>query len=205
MGGSGGGGYWPPRTDPEKVRQEVRELEEGALDNQFDADVARIIGDTLSTYNDRDTEAIGTHLGEIKQALGAEIAGTVDLVYGGSVAKHTYVDGLSDVDALVIFDRDDIAGYTPAELRGFLARTLRERFPHRPIEEGNLAVTLRFSDYDIQLVPTLREGRKLKISNSSGTDWAQIRPEAFAKKLSETNAKMGGKLVPIIKLAKGII
>jgi predicted nucleotidyltransferase len=36
-------------------------------------------------------------------------------LFGGSVAKHTYVDGLSDIDSLLVINGSDLAEGTPRE------------------------------------------------------------------------------------------
>ncbi len=36
----------------------------------------------------------------LKSKLSKELDGTFDQFFGGSIAKHTYVDGLSDIDSL---------------------------------------------------------------------------------------------------------
>lgn len=38
-----------------------------------------------------------------------------------------------------------------------------------------------------------------------GDEWSRINPQRFAEKLRDSNRELGGKLVPAIKLAKGIL
>ena len=59
----------------------------------------------LTEFNDRDVEKIGTYLSEIEGALSNK-ADLERLLFGGSVAKHTHVEGLSDIDALVLLRED---------------------------------------------------------------------------------------------------
>ena len=99
MGGSGGGYF---RTDPNDLVKKLRESEERTEDSKYEADVANLLASLLTRFNNRDNEAMSRHLGEIKKALENDIDGMVDMLYGGSVAKHTYIDGLSDIDSLVI-------------------------------------------------------------------------------------------------------
>jgi hypothetical protein len=51
----------------------------------------------------------------------------------------------------------------------------------------------------------VRQDNKLAISSASGQQWSRISPEAFFKKLSEVNARQGSKVVPCIKMVKGVI
>ncbi len=205
MGGSGGG-YFPGPSKPEELRKQVREAEEKARTEHFETKLANLLDGYLTNLNPTDIEARGRHIDEIKKALGSEIDGSVDLRFGGSVAKHTFVSGLSDVDALVMLNKSELADKNPSEIQSYFRERLSERFPNTKIEKGNLAVTLSFSDFDIQILPALKVGSGVKIPNQDGSKWSRIiRPEAFAKKLTDMNKALSGKLVPSIKLAKSIL
>ena len=174
-------------------------------DPAYEASVNQTLQGYLSNANDRDTEAIGRHLGEIESALGKILSGSVDLRFGGSVAKHTYVDGLSDVDALVLLDSCELADKPPPEARARFAQRLRERFPSTDVREGRLAVTIAFTDAEIQILPAVSCGDRVRVANSEGDDWSEVNPKAFARALQAANAAHAAKLVPTIKLAKALI
>jgi len=74
------------------------------------------------------------------------------------------------------------------------------------IRVGNLAVTVIFSDgIEIQLLPAIKHGEGFKIPTGRGNDWSKIiRPDKFATRLTEVNQSNGGKVIPAIKLVKGI-
>src|SRR5437870_7852068 len=99
MGGGGGGGrrYFPSKT-PE-LQQLLRDQAAGAEQQRLDGDTNEYLRETLSTALQRDPEAIGRRLDDIRSVL-ADTTEVDAINYGGSVAKHTYVDGISDVDAL---------------------------------------------------------------------------------------------------------
>src|SRR4029077_12422824 len=153
--GSGGSG-WLGSSKPITLRERLREAEEKARNETFDAEVDRIIGQTLAGHNERDNEAIGKALEQILTALGKEFEMAVDLRFGGSVSKNTYVNGLSDVDALVLIHRRDIASKSPAEIRALFTDCLRTRFGRDKVREGQLAVTLSIADQEIQLLPAVK-------------------------------------------------
>jgi len=204
MGGSGGS-YFRSKLQPEQLAERLREAENRTRDAAVEAEVSGIIGQLLADYNDRDTEALRKHLDEITSALGNEIDGTVELLFGGSVSKHTYVDGLSDVDCLVVLDSCELADQSPDQARAYFAERLRERFPRTHIREGNIAVTAEFQDMQIQLVPAVSCRNRLTISDESGTSWSGIAPKEFSEALTRANQQAGQKVVPVIKLAKGMI
>lgn len=199
----GGGGYF--RSKPENIKKKLRDSEAKTENAVYDAEVASLLSELLANFNGRDTEAINRHLSEIKKSIEKDIDGTVDLLFGGSVEKHTYIDGLSDIDSLVILNNAELANESPNTVKKFLAERLKERFPQTDIKIGKLAVTLKFSDAEIQLLPAVKSGDFFKIADKTGDNWSQIRPKAFSQKLTETNQNIGRKVIPVIKLAKAII
>jgi len=159
----------------------------------------------LKDFNNRDVAGIRQILDEIKSALSGDIGGTVDLVFGGSVSRHTYLDGLSDVDALVLLEPDEIGQTSPESLKARFARRLRELFGNENVKVGDLAVTVTVRGQEIQLLPAMREGDGYRIASPDGQSWSKINPKGFAEKLTQANKNLEGKLVPTIKLAKALI
>lgn len=203
MGGSGGR-YFSSFT-PEEFKEKIRGAEEGTRDEAYEAQVNALLADYLAQFNDRDVDGINRILERVKAELSEELDGTVNLLYGGSVAKKTYVDGLSDIDALLLLHPTHAKEQTPEEVKENCAERLREIFGQEAISVGRLAVTVETEGKVLQFLPAVRSGEHFKISNQDGTDWARIHPRAFAQSLSEANASLGNKLVPTIKLAKAII
>lgn len=206
MGGSGGGGGYIPQSSDALQRK----IEKARQDEQLrlDTDVNQFLQKKLSLFNNRDAVQTQTHLDEIVETLGDEIE--IDkLLFGGSVAKHTFVDGLSDVDALVLLDRNDTRGLSADKmLREFHNKlsTSLSRQDVKSIDKGTLAVTVSYKDgSEIQLLPALRSGKLIKIPDSSGTGWIETSPHIFQQQLSKQNERLNGALVPTIKLVKSLI
>ncbi len=128
-GGSGGGssgGFFGSRMDPKKLRQEV---EAARLKLEREANAAEVNGmlrEQLKYVNDRDGETTQEYRDRITTALEPVVEGTVDLVFGGSVAKHTYVNGLSDVDTLLMIDSKNLKDATPRELLRVFSEMLED-------------------------------------------------------------------------------
>jgi len=200
MGGSGGGFF--PNPD---INKQLRESETQTRNQQFESEVSGIINLLLADYNNRDVSVIQGHLDTIKSALEQEIEGNVDILYGGSVAKHTYVDGISDIDALVLIDKSELKDKSPAEVKQYFFERLQARLPRTQIGQGNLAVTVEFRDSEIQLLPAIRHESGFKIADFTGNNWSAIKPIEFTRLLTGINKNKGGKVVPTIKLAKSII
>lgn len=205
MGGGGGGSYFPPsRPDLQEL---VRQTKERAHNEQFDVEVNRLLREVNGTF-ERDTESIRERLDQIADLL-RDRGEMEQFLFGGSVAKHTFVDGLSDVDALVILPEEGPLGSVlPSEVIDRFASLLRTKLlvpDVTNIRTGQMAVTVEYKDgLEIQLLPAVRQGETVSIPPSSGTQWRDVRPRAFQQALSAANRDVGGTLVPTIKLLKSL-
>jgi hypothetical protein len=207
MGGSGGGGPFRYQS-PEALRNRVREAEEKAKDAAFEAALSGTLGELLRDYNARDTDLVRERLDELKEALEGTIEGSVDQIFGGSVAKHTYVDGLSDIDSLIIINATDLQDKSP---RGALAH-MEESLEGggladaTSVDHGRMAITVEYRDgMTIQLLPALKDADgRLHVPSSRRDGWSRINPAAFSEALTRHNQQCGNKLIPTIKLAKAI-
>ena len=204
MGGSGSR-YFPGSLTPDALAKRTRRAEDQARDDTFETDVGTHLASLLTDFNDRDIEGTQEVFDKVKSDLENEIEGTVDTLFGGSIAKHTYVDGISDVDALVLLNNSELADKSPNEVKSFLASLLRSRYGKDAVSKGELAVTVSLQDKTIQLLPALRHGEKVKIASSDGRNWSEVNPQEFANALTKANQRLNGKLVPCIKLIKAIV
>ena len=130
MGGGGSGGAFTNRS-PSELRDIVRKAEEKSTAASFDTELSRVLGTLLANFNNRNTELASERLDEIKRALEGSIAGTFDRLFGGSVAKHTYVDGLSDIDSIVILNGTGLEGDSPQVALRRMAEDLRRAHADR--------------------------------------------------------------------------
>ncbi|WP_461643348.1 CBASS oligonucleotide cyclase [Labilibaculum euxinus] len=204
MGGSGG---FLGNINPEDYMKKIREAEEKSTSAEFNAEINKFINDLLVKINNRPIDEIKRHLDVITKALSSEIDSSLNLIFGGSVAKHTYVDGLSDIDSLAIINNTHLGNKSPNEVLNYFYNKLIQRLPNTEISKGKLAVTVKYSDkIEIQILPALKTQTGIKIAKFDGDKWSNIiRPKKFAEKLSEINSINRQKLVPVIKLAKSII
>ncbi|NKC13876.1 MAG: nucleotidyltransferase [Gammaproteobacteria bacterium] len=205
MGGGGGGRYIPASSPSLRAKVDAaREAEAKRLEG----DVNGYLQDCLKNYNDRDAEKIGERLGELKDIVGDDV--DIDSVlFGGSVAKHTYVEGLSDVDALLVLNRENTVGLSPQQLLDNLTDIIRDKYTGREIEsvdKGNMAVTVAFRDgSEVQLLPAVRVGKEVRVPDASGSGWNATNPAAFKDQLTSANKRLDGSLVPTIKLMKALV
>jgi hypothetical protein len=197
-GGSGGAG---PSAD-DLVRRGATQVEK----ENYNAETNAYLQDLLADYNNRKQEEITQHLETIKDALNKENIGSCNLLFGGSIKKHTYVDGLSDADVLAEINDTALVDKTPAQVLDYFAQRLRERLPNTEIRVGKLAVTVVFSDgHEIQVLPMVKTSAGLRLSAGNGDKWSNvIHPEKFAEKLTDVNKANNNGVVPAIKLLKAI-
>ena len=188
MGGSGGGFFPPvrPRITDEQINGYLR--------------------DKLRDYNDRDTEAINRHIRGLRDALEQTGNDVLPTQFGGSVSRHTYVDGLSDIDGLVRINDSSLAGQSPKAVIQKMAELIQRRMPNTKVETGDLAVTVKYTDgHEIQLLPAIRTRNGYRIANPARTEWSGvIHPERFAQKLTQVNQANRGQVIPAVKLTKSL-
>ncbi len=205
-GGRGRASYFPDK--PSRLQDLIRQTQEETEQNRLDSNVNDYLQQLLVKLNERNPEKIREYIDDIAGILG-EHQEIERFLFGGSVAKHTFVDGLSDVDALVILDRRDLEGKTPSEVLHTFLVSLQGGLTHDEvavIDKGNLATTVTYVDgTEIQLLPALRHGREISIADASGNDWKTINPKAFQRELTKANERLNHALVPTIKLAKSIL
>ena len=204
MGGGGGGSYtgWKSERLVELVRKEADKSA-----GQFEVKLAGILAGLLAVYNGRDITLVTQRLGEAKDALESDLETSFDQLFGGSVAKHTYVDGLSDIDTLLVIKESKFQNMKPRAILKRLTEVLREGLPDaKEISHGRMAVTISYADgMEIQLLPALRVEGGLKVPSATKPGWSRIDPDGFRNALTKVNSDCGGKLVPTIKLAKAIV
>jgi Second Messenger Oligonucleotide or Dinucleotide Synthetase domain len=203
MGGSGSS-YRNWNSD-QLARAVRKDAEEAAAD--FDARLAGYFGELLSGFNDRDVQRVNSRLDIIKTALQEELETTFDQLFGGSVAKHTYVDGLSDIDSLLVMNESKLVRETPEKVLGQIVKILRNQLGQdATVDHGRLAVTVDYGDgMVIQLLPAIRTEAGLRIPSGRNKQWSDIDPDQFRSALVKRNGDCGGKLIPTIKLAKAVI
>lgn len=206
MGGTGSSNIFRNES-PEDLGKRVRDTEETAISDEFKSKLASLLGDLLTTYNNRDTDLVRERLDTIKKIIGNEIEGSIDQIFGGSVAKHTYVDGISDIDSLIMLSGSIHEADNPSTILDKMTDLLRSRIGESEnIYHGKMAVTVEFLDgMKIQLLPAVKTDGGLRVPSAFGDNWSKIDPQSFQRVLTDRNEKCGGKLIPTIKLAKAVI
>ncbi len=202
MGGSGGGFGNIGKTLNELMKENNSSEEEAS----FNREVNAYLGSLLTNLNDRDVDKVNDHLATLEEALAEKIKGYLELRFGGSVSKHTYANGLSDIDMLVQLNNSSLADLKPREVLSYFKNTIQDKLPQTVVSIGKLAVTVKFPDgHEIQLLPSISTATGMRIAKVDSNEWSKvIKPKQFAEKLTEVNRENIGRVVPIIKIFKAM-
>jgi hypothetical protein len=205
--GSGGGGGIFSRHSPDELKSAIRDSQQQAVDVGFETSLTAKLNDLLSSANSRDVQLVKTRLDNILDRLEQKTGHEFEVEFAGSVAKHTYVDGLSDIDTLLLVDETALEDKTPAGALKYLETRLQKLLAEEAdVAAGSLAihVTYKKDGLLLQLLPALKTDKEYKIASEDGKQWTQIEPKKFLEHLTANNQKCEGKLVPTIKLVKAI-
>ena len=206
MGGSGGGGY-SPRTE-QQTESSIQSARRATEHADYEAAVSERLRDLLAEYDDRDADAINNRLEQVKEVLADYLESSVFLRFGGSISKHTYVDGISDVDCLCFLDPSKFAADSPQQLLKEFESLLRKVMGNRAdVERGAISIKLKYKDGpELQILPAQRTATGVRIPAFEEDAWSQVvHPQRFAQALTDLNQKLSGKLVPVIKLVKPVM
>jgi len=197
MGGNRG------QNIPKRTLKELLEEQKG---QENEREINEYIQSLLSKLNSRNIEQVQQHLRTLIDAIEKDLDGTVSLLFGGSVSKSTYAQGLSDIDVLVQVNNSDLDTSNPEEALSYFISRIKDRLPNTQVERGDLAVTVTFSSgYEIQLLPSVKTKTGYKVPKPGLNEWSNVvRPKKFAEKLTKTNQSNGNKIIPMIKLFKSI-
>lgn len=202
----GGGSFNYSSIDRDEIFNKIKASENAVDKQRYESEVNSIISKNLISHKNKDPELTKEYLAEIKEALKEDYGGTISTQFGGSLAKKTYIEGLSDIDTLVILNKSELASATPEAVLNYFSEKLKEKYSSEKIHQGDHAVTVTLGDVEIQLLPALKFKSGLKIPDEGGKSWSSIiQPNVFTRKLTVINERLNKKLIPTIRLAKVII
>ena len=169
-------------------------------------DFNRRCEDLLARYNRRNNSHIRRRIDGLCEILRRDGI-VVQAIYGGSVSRGTDVNGISDVDILLVVNQSSLINQPSSRVINYVKETLESHLSGNPIGAGNLAVTVEYSDgTEIQILPAIRTRTGgFRIARPGSTQWSNVvLPERFASRLADVNQRNDGRAVPTIQLAKVI-
>jgi hypothetical protein len=128
----------------------------------------------------------------------------------GSYARSTMISPLSeaDIDIFICLDPSYYYHYNgqnggPAGLLDLAKQTIRKTYTTPDISRNGQAVTIRFSDFVVDVVIGFnRNGGGYIIANAVNNFWLETDPKRHVTIMSEANKAHQGSFVPLIKMIK---
>ena len=138
----------------------------------------------------------------------------------GSWRRNTLIAPLSqaDVDLLVVLDLQAHKNWDNREgtikALDSIRDILHDAYRNTELRRDRNCVTLHFHEFRLDVVPAFRSrsafgpsrhssNKSFRIPDSIRKIWVPTNPNAFAQAISETNTRMAGTFVPLIKMVKG--
>lgn len=154
-------------------------------------------------------ETVSTRQSNIRSAIESEL--TVDESFlTGSYRRNTMIAPLkeADVDIFVVLGSDyyhyyqEANGY--ANVLEMVKRVLLKTYTKSPhISRNGQAVTIRFSDFIVDVVPAFpRQGGGYVIPTTAGQGWITTDPRVHVQVSADFNTMQQGKFVPLVKMVK---
>jgi len=139
---------------------------------------------------------------EAKDSINEGIDGYVDIVYAGSVAKGTYVEGVSDVDNHVRINGTSLENKRPSEVKAYIRQQLSKLPNVKSVTETSRTVTVTYRDgTEMQFVPVIKTKNGYRVAD--GNRWSNVVYEnRFKRDFQRTNKKCGGRLTALVRFLK---
>ena len=157
---------------------------------------------TSTPTSKRDFERHMQYRNEAEDAINEGIDDSVDIVYAGSVAKGTYVEGISDVDNHVRINGTSLEKKSPAEVKAYIRQQLSKLPDVKSVTETSRTVTVTYRDgTEMQYVPVIKTKNGYRVAD--GKRWSNVVYEnRFRRDFQRTNKKCGGRLTTLIRILK---
>jgi hypothetical protein len=153
---------------------------------------------------------VSTRQQKVREVLEAVLT-VEDSFLTGSYSRSTLIGPLkeADVDIFVVLPPDYYYHYNgtnggQAGLLDWVKRTLRRTYTRTPdISRNGQAVTIRFDDFVVDVVPGFRrQGGGFLIPNSVRKNWLETDPKKHVDLMASSNQRHHGDLVPLVKMIK---
>lgn len=155
---------------------------------------------------------VSTRQQSVRDVMEAGLA-VLDSFLTGSYSRSTMIAPLADADVDIFFVLDvkyfhhynNGQNGGQAGLLDLVKRALLGTYTRTPkISRNGQAVTIRFTDFTVDVVPGFyRHGGGFLIPNSIRQNWLSTDPKEHVSLMTTANQAHSGDLVPLIKMIKG--
>lgn len=156
-------------------------------------------------------EIVSTRQKSVREVLNAGLK-VIETFLTGSYSRSTMIAPLydADIDILAVLNAEYYYNYNgknggQAGLLDLVKRTLLKTYTKTPeISRNGQAVTIRFNDFRVDVVPAFyRQGGGYLIPNSIQQNWLSTDPKQHETIMSASNSRHNGDMVPLVKMIKG--
>jgi hypothetical protein len=128
----------------------------------------------------------------------------------GSYARQTMIGPLSDADVDIFFVLDSKYYHEAqknnepqASLLDRVRSLINNKYPSTAVSRNGQAVTIKFTDYYVDVVPGfLTQSNDYLIPDSVTKRWIYTNPKKHNAVMAQTNAKLSNNFIPLIKMIK---
>lgn len=149
---------------------------------------------------------VSTRQQGVRDAVAKEM-NVLNSFLAGSYKRSTMISPLSesDIDIFVILGAEYFKSDGQAYLLDKVKTVLKKTYLTTPeISRNGQAVTITFSDFMVDVVPTFnREGGGFLIPDSIQKRWISTNPDRHTEIWSEENKSHSGDMAPLLKMMKG--
>jgi hypothetical protein len=160
---------------------------------------------------DLQAETVSIRQQNVRDAVASGLTVEDDFLTG-SYSRNTMIAPLNeaDVDIFIVLNSEYFHNYNNGENGGQgglldrVKRALLKTYTKTPdISRNGQAVTIRFSDFVVDVVPGFyRKGGGFLMPNSIANEWISTDPKKHVEIMSSANKAHNGDLVPLIKMIK---
>lgn len=147
---------------------------------------------------------VSTRQQNVRDAVAAQLT-VKESFLTGSYMRNTMIAPLkeADVDIFVVLDSGYFDQGGQAALLDRVRRALLKTYQYSDVSRNGRAVTLRFTDFVVDVVPAFyRQGGGFLIPDSRNSKWIETDPRKHVELWAETNKAHEGAFVPLVKMLK---
>lgn len=173
---SSGGIHSGSPVSEDQISLEIESALRNTRELDFESELNEELKNTLSIYNEKDTELVNERLNEIKNLISDYLDNSINIKRAGSWKKHTYVDGLSDVDCLFVLPHSKFSVESPQQLLQELEKLLKKDLGKKAnVERGNLSLKISYEDGpDLQILLALKRNEGVRIPSGKNDEWSNV-------------------------------
>ena len=148
---------------------------------------------------------VSTRQQNVRDAVAKELAAIDDFLVG-SYKRNTMISPLAeaDIDIFTVLDSKYYDANGHVNLLDRVKRVLKNTYETPDISRNGQAVTIRFSDFRVDVVPAFnRSGGGYLIPDAILKRWISTDPTKHINIWTAANITHKGDLVPLIKMIKG--